>query len=128
MYQRVKCKPLMASLFFRFQERVNNNSKLRTQYAQISSSVKKEGGAIVKAVKSKVSGAKITIFAIKDILCHDWIQVGIKKKAPRKTPSLSDDDVSFVALGTEVKGQGKVVNANVFGFRLGYSLCLSVFV
>ena len=38
----------------RYQERLNNNSKLKTQYAQLSSSVKKEGGALVKAVKSKV--------------------------------------------------------------------------
>ena len=38
----------------RFQERINQNSKLKTGVAQISSSVKKEGGAIVKAVKSKV--------------------------------------------------------------------------
>ena len=37
----------------RFQERMNQNSKLKTGVAQISSSVKKEGGAIVKAVKSK---------------------------------------------------------------------------
>lgn len=42
----------------RFQEKVNNsNSRLRHQYAQISSSVKKEGGAIVKAVKSKANPA-----------------------------------------------------------------------
>ncbi|XP_059092755.1 DENN domain-containing protein 1A-like isoform X3 [Tigriopus californicus] len=39
----------------RFQEAQNNNSKLKQQYAQISSSVKKEGGALVKAVRSKFS-------------------------------------------------------------------------
>ena len=39
----------------RFQERLNSSAsssgKIKAQYANISSSVKKEGGAIVKAVK-----------------------------------------------------------------------------
>ena len=39
----------------RFQEKVSHNSKLRTQVNNLGTSVKKEGGAIVKAVKSKVS-------------------------------------------------------------------------
>eukprot|EP00095_Tigriopus_kingsejongensis_P000559 maker-scaffold776_size99073-snap-gene-0.15 protein:Tk00559 transcript:maker-scaffold776_size99073-snap-gene-0.15-mRNA-1 annotation:"denn domain-containing protein 1a" len=41
----------------RFQESQNNNSKFKQQYAQISSSVKKEGGALVKAVRSKANPA-----------------------------------------------------------------------
>ena len=49
---------------------MNNNSKLRTQYAQISSSVKKEGGALVKAVKSKVRkpNNKCMKFCMKDVI------------------------------------------------------------
>ena len=49
---------------------MNNNSKLRTQYAQISSSVKKEGGALVKAVKSKVRkyDRKSMNFGMKDVI------------------------------------------------------------
>ena len=38
----------------RFQEKMNQNSKFKNQYVQLSSSVRKEGVAIAKAVKSKV--------------------------------------------------------------------------
>jgi len=48
----------------RFQEKWNNNNgkmKMKIQAAQIGSSVKKEGGAIVKAVRSKVSQRESTV-------------------------------------------------------------------
>lgn len=63
----------------RFQEAQNNNSKLKQQYAQISSSVKKEGGALVKAVRSKVINRQKVKLYLQVMDRKGWLTTGTEK-------------------------------------------------